>query len=159
MEASGVVFRHVPFFSGAGIDAPSSKSSFSCISANAGNRISALAELSVLGSRDSRVAVRPGKLSGFRDQSHLNYYYEAPRSGPKKEKEKVTTKKKLKLLKALSKDLSLFSDLGFGVHSGESLAGEVKERMMSVSFIHLLFLSFRFCSMGIGLYHSPQFFF
>ncbi|XP_034686883.1 diacylglycerol O-acyltransferase 3 [Vitis riparia] len=131
MEVSGVVFRQVPFFSGAGIDTQSSKSSFSGVSVDSGNRISAFSELRLLGSRDSRVAVRPRKPSGFRDESHLKYYYESPRCGAKKDKDKVTTKKKSKLLKALSKDLSLFSDLGFGVDSDEGLFGEVKGKMIS----------------------------
>lgn len=131
MEVSGIVFRQVPFFSGAGIDTQSSKSSFSGVSVDSGNRISAFSELRLLESRDSRVAVRPRKPSGFRDESHLKYYYESPRCGAKKDKDKVTTKKKSKLLKALSKDLSLFSDLGFGVDSDEGLFGEVKGKMIS----------------------------
>ncbi|KAJ9699973.1 hypothetical protein PVL29_005690 [Vitis rotundifolia] len=131
MEVSGIVFRQVPFFSGAGIDTQSSKSTFSGVSVDSGKRISAFSELRLLGSRDSRVAVRPRKPSGFRDESHLKYYYESPRCGAKKDKDKVTTKKKLKLVKALSKDLSLFSDLGFGVDSDEGLVGEVKGKMMS----------------------------
>lgn len=153
MEVSGVVFRQVPFFSGAGIDTQSSKSSFSGVSVDSGNRISAFSELRLLGSRDSRVAVRPRKPSGFRDKSHLKYYYESPRCGAKKDKDKVTTKKKSKLLKALSKDLSLFSDLGFGVDSDEGLFGEVKGKMISVSF-RFVYFPFRFVSVLSLFYFS-----
>lgn len=141
-------FRQVPFLSGSEIDTQFSKSSFTGgLSVDGGNRFSAFAELRLLGSRDSRVsAVRPRKASGFRDESHLKYYNESPRCGAKKDK--VTTKKKLKLLKALSKDLSVFSDLGFGVDTDQGLVGEVKGKMIAVScrFVYL-FLSVSFSAL------------
>ena len=167
MEVSGIVFRRVPFISGAGIDAQYSKSSFSGVSVDGGgNRFSTLADLRLLGSRDSRVAVRPRKLAGFHDGSHLKYYCESPTCGAKKDK--VSTKKKLKLLKALSKDLSIFSDLGFGENSDQGLVGEVKGKMLGVSYKFIDF-SFRFflCSFllvllflffSMDLEDLPQFF-
>lgn len=40
-------------------------------------------------------------------------------------------KKKMKLLKALSRDITVFSDMGFGLASDLGLAGEVKGKMIS----------------------------
>ncbi|KAH9619761.1 hypothetical protein KSS87_018062 [Heliosperma pusillum] len=69
-----------------------------------------------------------GKLSVFASKTqlaysnkgHLDYYGESKGKGKgkgKKEWNSVSTKKKIKLLKNLTKDLSTFSDLGFGFNS------------------------------------------
>ncbi|KAK9287928.1 hypothetical protein L1049_016373 [Liquidambar formosana] len=140
MEVSGGVLRRVPYFSGAGIDTHVSKPSFSGVSIDAVNRFSG--QLRLMGSRDLKVSVRSRKFSGFSssdfgDDGHLRYYYVSPTCGGKKEKEKekgsgmVTTKKKLKLLKGLSRDLSMFSELGFGVDPNSGLVGEVEGKMIS----------------------------
>lgn len=83
--------------------------------------------------------------SGFYDNGHLQYYYMGPRCGGKKEKEMekgsaVTAKKKLKLLKGLTKDLSRFSDMGFGLDTDDGLVAQVQRKAMSVwimSFLNL----------------------
>lgn len=133
MEVSGVAFRRVPCLSGAVIDAHSAKPSVSV----------GPSEFRVLGYGDSRAFTRPRKSygalminSGFCDNGHLQYYYAGPRCGGKKEKEKekekaVTAKKKLKLLKGLTKDLSKFSDMGFGVDSDDDLAAQAQRKAMS----------------------------
>ncbi|CAI9756650.1 unnamed protein product [Fraxinus pennsylvanica] len=65
---------------------------------------------------------------GFSDTGHLEYYnYNNKSSGiircgkreTIKEKETKKIKNKLKLLKGLSKDLSTFSNMGFGFNSDE----------------------------------------
>ena len=77
----------------------------------------------------------------FSDKSHLQYY-----NGPKmavKEKEaakKKDMKKKLKLLKGLSKNLSIFSDIGFGLNPADGLDHQVKGQMISVCPISLFTL-------------------
>lgn len=51
-----------------------------------------------------------------------------------KKKEKVgSIKKKLKLLKGLSKDLSTFSQMGFAVDQDQNLLTQVRGKMISVS--------------------------
>lgn len=49
--------------------------------------------------------------SGFCDEGHLQYYQDRKKGAPVL----LTTKKKLKLLKGLSKNASLFSELGFAL--------------------------------------------
>ncbi|CAK8563884.1 unnamed protein product [Lathyrus sativus] len=86
MEASGTVFRQLTCFSGAG--------------SNANRR-------GVLPRRDvGRVRMSMG--IDFRDESHLQYYQELKNRGPVK-----SNKKKLKLLKRLSENVSSFPQLGF----------------------------------------------
>lgn len=116
MEVSGVVSRQVHGFSGVGIEAKSS------------NR-----EIRLLGHRDFGVSFRPRRFLGaiktqFCDKSHLEYYYkvgQTPRCGgigekKKKNKDKVKEKekekKRLKLLKGLSKNLSMYADIDFGLN-------------------------------------------
>ncbi|KAL3615112.1 hypothetical protein CASFOL_040773 [Castilleja foliolosa] len=90
---------------------------------------------------------RPGILtSGFCDQGHVKYYNSnfAPSSSMisgKKEKEikardddkasKKMKKKQLKLLKGLSRDLSTFSQIGFGLDSDGALLDQVQGNMIS----------------------------
>nr|WGW06495.1 DGAT3 [Paeonia rockii] len=127
MEASGVVRGLVSCFSGAGIDTHTSKPSFSGVSVGTGIRISGELRLKIC--QESRVSVKP---RNFSDNGYVEYYA-LPRCSAKKEKGSgvLSTKKKLKLLKGLSKDLSMFSELGFGVDPENGLVGEVKEKMIS----------------------------
>ncbi|XWS76729.1 hypothetical protein CRYUN_Cryun01aG0202700 [Craigia yunnanensis] len=121
METSGIIYRTVSRF-------PATRIDF-------GGRFSR--ELN-LGVGDSRVSVRPrnscGRLScQFSDTGHTQYYV-SPRVGgvdKKKEKEKSCeikrVKKKLKFIKRLSKDLSMFPQMASGEDIGMGLIGEVKE--------------------------------
>ncbi|GLT73893.1 hypothetical protein SLA2020_457230 [Shorea laevis] len=92
MEASGIVLRQIPCVSGAGVDGHGR--SFYSSSLKFGT-------LSFSG----KVKLQS---DGFRDKGHMMYYNRSWRCGEKRE-----IKKKLKLLKGLSKDLSMFSNLGF----------------------------------------------
>lgn len=65
----------------------------------------------------------------FQDKGHLSYYYEPTRCGGKKEKE---IKERAKLVKSLSKKLSTFSSVGFGVDPQDGLVGEVQSKTISV---------------------------
>ncbi|KAL7142632.1 hypothetical protein ABFS83_08G137000 [Erythranthe nasuta] len=93
------------------------------------------------------IAMRRGEIlsSGFCDQGHLQYYYNSCNVGPtsssssssrmsvKQEKEKSAKKmkkKQLKLLKGLSRDLSNFSQIGFGLDS-DGLIDQVKGKTLS----------------------------
>lgn len=78
----------------------------------------------------------------FSDKSHLEYYNNNNNNnGPRmsvKEKEdiglkKKEMKKKLKLLKGLSKNLNTFSDMGFGLNpDNNGLDHQVKGQIISV---------------------------
>ncbi|GLT91398.1 hypothetical protein SLE2022_092890 [Rubroshorea leprosula] len=96
MEASCVVLRQIPCVSGSGVDSHS-RSSFSSSSSSSLK----FGTLSFSG----KVKLHS---DGFRDKGHMMYYNGSSRCGEKKE-----IKRKLKLLKGLSKDLSMFSNLGF----------------------------------------------
>lgn len=72
---------------------------------------------------------------GFEDNGHLDYYMVCG-EGKKGKKgwNGVSTKKKMKLLKGLTENLSMFSELGFGVElncGDEGLGGEDKSKMIS----------------------------
>ncbi|PIA40905.1 hypothetical protein AQUCO_02400162v1 [Aquilegia coerulea] len=138
MEVSGVVLRQLPFLSGTGIDTQSSKLSFSS-SKNIG-------ELRLLGHREgvSKVCLRSRVCGipsyGFSNGGHVDYYCLSPKAGMgiKKEKknkeisEKASLKKKLKLVKGMSKDLLRFSSMGFCIEDAEdSLIGEIKGKKIS----------------------------
>ncbi|KAJ7980481.1 Diacylglycerol acyltransferase [Quillaja saponaria] len=75
--------------------------------------------------------------SGFCDNGHLQYYQVSqPRCGGEKDKKKVsgvlTNKKKLKLLKGLSKGLSTFSELGLASDpQNRTLLDEVQGNLSS----------------------------
>ncbi|KAL7178447.1 hypothetical protein ACSBR2_031562 [Camellia fascicularis] len=148
MEVSGVVFRPIPCYSGAGIDAHSHSSSKPSVSSGMmGMPVHGGAPFScrLLGSRVSRI--RKFSNYGFCDGRHMQYYYGYGSTPPiragtgKKDhvKEKETTankknklKKRLKLLKGLSKDLSMFSDMGFGLDPhNHGLVDQVKGKMIS----------------------------
>ncbi|XP_052208703.1 diacylglycerol O-acyltransferase 3 [Diospyros lotus] len=134
MEASGVL-RPLPFVSG-GVRIEARPRSFV-------NRLVCV---------DSQLSGRrnPGSRkfcgfsnSGFCDNAYRQYYCgkATPAAitcdGKKKEKvkegsEKKTMKKRLKLLRGLSKDLSLFSEMGFGLDpENRGLVDEVKGKMIT----------------------------
>ncbi|XP_050117940.1 diacylglycerol O-acyltransferase 3-like isoform X2 [Malus sylvestris] len=126
MEASGVVSRQVQCFSAAKIDnsARSCTSSFNC-------------KLLVLGRRDFGVSLRTRKPrrhlnSGFSEDGHLQYYQGGPMCGGMKEKAKEI-KKKVKLLKGLSKNLAAYSQMGFGpLDSQEGLVDQLQGKLISL---------------------------
>ncbi|XP_057964123.1 diacylglycerol O-acyltransferase 3 [Malania oleifera] len=75
---------------------------------------------------------------GFSDQGHSQNHYAPPRcggGGNQREQGKrsgaLTSKKKMKLVKGLRRDLSAFSDMGFGLDPGNGLVDEVKAKMIS----------------------------
>lgn len=70
-----------------------------------------------------------GLSRGFTDNGNLRYYYASPRCGAGKEK--AATKKKLKLLKRLSKDLPVLSAALFGADPESALSGQVKDKMIA----------------------------
>ncbi|CAI9754130.1 unnamed protein product [Fraxinus pennsylvanica] len=79
--------------------------------------------LSIPGHGKSAFSSRRGKMCGFSDTGHLEYYnYNNKSSGiircGKRENIKEKETKKIKL-KGLSKDLSTFSNMGFGFNSDE----------------------------------------
>lgn len=124
MEVSGLVSLQVPCFSGPGIDARSSKPSFS-------------GELHFPGRDEFGVSLRTRRsrglnmTSGFCDNGHVEYYYSGPRCGGnnKKEKEKEI-KKKLKLLKGLSM-LSASSQISTGLDTEEGLGAQDQGKLIS----------------------------
>lgn len=122
MEVSGLVSRQVPCFSGAGIDARSSKPSFS-------------GELHFPGRDEFGVSLRTRRsrglnmTSGFCDNGHVEYYYSGPRCGGNNKKEKEI-KKKLKLLKGLSM-LSASSQISTGLDTEEGLGAQVQGKLIS----------------------------
>ncbi|KAB2634224.1 hypothetical protein D8674_042140 [Pyrus ussuriensis x Pyrus communis] len=126
MEVSGVVSRQVQCFSAAKIDTTSRSctASFNC-------------ELRVLGRRDFGVSLRTRRPrrhlnSGFSNDGHLQYYQAGPMCGGMKEKEKEI-KKKVKLLKGLSKDLAAYSQMGFGpLGSQEGLVAQLQGKLISL---------------------------
>lgn len=74
--------------------------------------------------------------SVFRDDRHARHYNEGGncRGGGKVEKEvKKSAKEKLKVVKGLHKELSRFSQMGFGIEQGKGLVGELQGKWISVS--------------------------
>ncbi|XWS36026.1 hypothetical protein CRYUN_Cryun20dG0046900 [Craigia yunnanensis] len=95
-----------------------------------------------LGVGDSRVSVRPrnsfGRLScQFSDPVHVKYYASSKGGAVSKNKDKEksceikSVKKKLKLVKRLSKDLSMLPHMADGEDIGVGLIGEFKMTMFS----------------------------
>ncbi|KDP28340.1 hypothetical protein JCGZ_14111 [Jatropha curcas] len=103
-----------------------------------------------LGTVNSRVSFKTRDFSGilshkFSDSGHLQYYVSPTRSGGKKQKEeskeiKTEKKKKLKLMKRLSKDLDLFSRTAQAEEFGSrlNLMDDVKQKMISEATEFLL---------------------
>lgn len=141
MEVSGVIFRSMPCLNQSFI----SKSCF--FAGDAGIVFSG--EMGKMGHQDLRVSVKPRKAFEFCDDGHVEYYNKSLkmiRCGGVEAKEKELEskekkmKKKLKLLKGLSKNISMFSGMGFGLDADVGLAGEVKGQMISVSIYLCSFL-------------------
>ncbi|KAL2525722.1 hypothetical protein Adt_10776 [Abeliophyllum distichum] len=118
MEVSRLVFGQSYCFTGAELDVHGPGSHYSASSSS----------LSIPGHGNSWFSLRPRKICGFSDAGHLEYYNYNNKSsgiircGKKeniKEKETKKIKNKLKLLKGLSKDLSMFSTMGFRLNSDE----------------------------------------
>ncbi|KAL2548594.1 hypothetical protein Fot_10124 [Forsythia ovata] len=118
MEVSRLVLGQSYCFSGTGLDVYAPGSNYSASSSS----------LSIPGHGNSGFSLRPSKNCGFSDTGHLEYYNYNNKSsaiircGKKeniKEKETKKIKNKLKLLKGLSKDLSMFSTMGFRLNSDE----------------------------------------
>lgn len=88
-----------------------------------------------VGIEDFKVSERPRRLlarlnTQFSDSGHQRYYVSPIKQFRKKEKENNSeiklVKKKLKFIKRLSKDLSLFSLETSGIEKGNSLVDEEK---------------------------------
>lgn len=63
----------------------------------------------------------------------MKYYSEGARCGGKVDKAvEKNAKKKLKLVKGLYKELSMFSQMGFGIEEGSELVGESQGKQISV---------------------------
>lgn len=76
----------------------------------------------------------------FADKGHMNYYFEPTRcGGEEKEKEKKAMKKKAKVLKSLSKNLNMFSSIGFGLDPESGLVGEIQTKTITVRIVFFLF--------------------
>lgn len=131
MDVSGVVLRQIPCVSGSVAD----------------GRYSGLRLVSEFsGNNTLTVRFRTRKSRGiscnkndFSDKSHTNYYFEPARCvGDDKEKTKVmekekkALKKKAKVLKSLSKNLNMFSSIGFGLDPEAGLVGEIQTKTISV---------------------------
>lgn len=133
MEVSRFALGQSSCFSVAGMDVHAPISHYSASSSS----------LSIPCRGKSGFSSRRRKMCGFSDTGHLEYYNynnkssEIIRCGKKeniKEKETKKIKNKLKLLKGLSKDLSTFSNMGFGFNSdevkGNTMITEAAELLM-----------------------------
>ncbi|KFK36105.1 hypothetical protein AALP_AA4G077800 [Arabis alpina] len=114
MEVSGVVLRQIP-----------SLSSY--------DRFSGLR--SEFSGETKMVGFRTKKFRGivFSDKGHMNYYCNGLEKEKVKvlEKEKKAMKKKAKVLKALSKNLNMFSSIGFGLDLEAGLVAEIQNKTIS----------------------------
>lgn len=127
MEVSGVVLRRIPCVSGSVTDGRYSGLRFS------GNK-------NTVGFRRRRFGGIVCNNSEFADKGHMNYYSVTTRCGGEgrdkvkvmeKEKKKEM-KKKAKVLKALSKNLNMFSSIGFGLDPEAGLVAEIQNKTISV---------------------------
>lgn len=124
MEVSGVVLRQIP-----------------CVSSGS---VACLRLVSEFSGNTRTVGFRTKKFCGivcnneFADKGHMSYYIEPTRCGEEKEKvkvmekEKKALKKKAKVLKSLSKNLNMFSSIGFGLDPEAGLVGEIQTKTISV---------------------------
>ncbi|VYS48465.1 unnamed protein product [Arabidopsis thaliana] len=123
MEVSGVVLRQIP-----------------CVSSGS---VAGLRLVSEFSGNTRTVGFRTRRFRGivcnneFADKGHVNYYIEPTRCGEEKEKvkvmekEKKALKKKAKVLKSLSKNLDMFSSIGFGLDPEAGLVGEIQTKTIS----------------------------
>ncbi|KAK4773131.1 hypothetical protein SAY87_028150 [Trapa incisa] len=114
MELSGIVSRNIPCLPGdvgAGFRRGRPQSGFLCI---------------------QRGGVS-GMSMGFREDGHVKYYSERARCGDRKVEKAVEkkAKKKVKFVKGLYKELSMFSQMGLGIDQGSGLLGELQEKQIS----------------------------
>lgn len=130
MEVSGVVLRQIPCVSSSVTDGRYSGLRFS------GN------------TRTTTVGFRTRRFRGitcnneFADKGHMSYYSGTTTTrcgGEGKDKVKVMEKekkkemkKKAKVLKALSKNLNMFSSIGFGLDPEAGLVAEIQNKTISV---------------------------
>ncbi|KAG2314328.1 hypothetical protein Bca4012_064993 [Brassica carinata] len=126
MEVSGVVLRQIPCVSGSVTDGRYSGLRFS-------------------GNTRTTVGFRTRRFRGimcnneFADKGHMSYYSGTARCGGEgKDKVKVMEKekkkdmkKKAKVLKALSKNLNMFSSIGFGLDPDAGLVAEIQNKTIS----------------------------
>ncbi|XP_028760027.1 diacylglycerol O-acyltransferase 3 [Neltuma alba] len=133
MEVSGTVLQRITNIYGAGIDNLSSPrrlaSGGSVDVGGDGSRFNGRV-------RGIRVSVRARSDSGFSDNGHLQYYKAStPRCGVRDKQQGsavLTAKKKMKLLKGLSKGLLMASELGFYLDTEKlNLLGEVPGKLTS----------------------------
>ncbi|XP_050373482.1 diacylglycerol O-acyltransferase 3 [Argentina anserina] len=120
MEVSGLVSRQIPYYSGTGTHARTSKDSFS-------------GDVHFPGRNEYGVSLRSRRVdvnSGFCDMWHVGYYYSGPRCGGGSKKEKEIKKKKLKSVKGLS-ELSASSQIRTGLDPGEGLGSQAPEKLIS----------------------------
>ncbi|KAK9282093.1 hypothetical protein L1049_005005 [Liquidambar formosana] len=145
MEVAGIVSLPVMRFYGARMDTRFSNSCSCGLFVDGGNRFRG--DLG-LGSGDSLVSQRPRNFFGLSSSGYSNFghieYYASPKSEEKEKQKKKssemnTLKKKLKLIKRLSRDLPKFSHMASsGVETENSLMGEVKGKMISEAMEVLL---------------------
>ncbi|MFS8034957.1 putative diacylglycerol O-acyltransferase [Helianthus anomalus] len=129
MEVAGVVFRQSPCFSSAAADVSSSRHSRLCTTVRKPNSVG-------VKQRFNRKSLGVRVVAGeYSDKGHLKYY-EGTRMAVKDEMvlKKKDMKKKLKLLKGLSKNLNTFSEMGFYLDQDDDddgLGQQVKGKMIS----------------------------
>lgn len=71
--------------------------------------------------------------SGFSDEGHLQYYQDKKKGKPVV----LTAKNKLKLLKRVSKGMSLFDELGFALDPNQrALLNDLQTNLTSVIHFH-----------------------
>ncbi|XP_009630709.1 diacylglycerol O-acyltransferase 3 [Nicotiana tomentosiformis] len=135
METSTGVLRRFPSVTGAGAG----------VNINRFHHNSSSSKLSMLSFTEIRGSLKSKKLmvSGFKDEGYLEYYNSSGRGSSriircgKKEKNKENdvalkkTKKKMKLLKGLSRDLSNLTKMGFGFGSDIGLVDQVQGKTIS----------------------------
>jgi hypothetical protein len=118
MEVSGTVLRQITYISGVGFHSPSH---------------------GVVPRRDV-VRVRISSMgSDFHDDGHVQYYQDTKNREPV-----MSTKKKLKLLKRFSKNVSSFPQLGFASDSNQS---NLLEHLQNLTTVFFLCPSFIFISL------------
>ncbi|KAJ8465580.1 hypothetical protein OPV22_028132 [Ensete ventricosum] len=125
MEISGAVLRRNPAVSVSPSLRNSGRPALTCSSTVGFGRRASVSARPIGGS-----AASGGGGAVFADVGHLNYYASLVRSGEGKRKKKEQ-KKRAKLVKGLSRDLTTLFALGIGVDAGEGVAGEVKGKMIS----------------------------
>lgn len=125
MEVSGVVLRQIP-----------------CVSSGS---VAGLRLVSEFSGNTRTVRFRTRKFRGivcnseFADKGHMNYYIEEKEKVKVMEKEKKALKKKAKVLKSLSKNLNMFSSIGFGLDPEAGLVGEIQTKTISVRIFYFDF--------------------